>query len=164
MVIDKDVIVQMSQGDERAFSVVFRKFYPKVHRFAFMLLKNKDDADDVCQMIFEKVWNKRDKFRDINDFDSYLFITSKYTVLNYISAKKIVPLDIDNIPDIYSNSDSPHDFVVAKDTRLLIDMVIENLPKQRQVIYRMSREQNLKNEDIAQLLGIQKKTVENHLN
>lgn len=55
MEIDKEVILLMSQGDERAYRTMFHKFYPKVHRFVFMLLKNMDDADDVCQIIFEKI-------------------------------------------------------------------------------------------------------------
>lgn len=75
-----------------------------------------------------------------------------------------MPIDIDSLPDRYCNEFSPFEDVVAKDTQLLIDMVVENMPQQRQMIYRMSREQNLKNEEIALRLGIQKKTVENHLN
>ena len=164
MEIDKEVILQMSQGDQQAYEQVFRRFYPKVHRFVSMLLKNEDDADDVCQMIFLKVWNKREKFTGIADFDSYLFILAKYTVINFISTKHIIPIDIDSIPDPYANAASPHDDVVAKDTQLLIDMVVENMPQQRQTIYRMSREEHLKNDEIALRLGIQKKTVENHLN
>ena len=116
------------------------------------------------QADYIKVWNKREKFADIQDFDSYLFILAKYTVINYISSKHIIPIDIDSLPDRYANESSPHDDVVAKDTQLLIDMVVESMPQQRQQIYRMSREQHLKNEEIAQRLGIQKKTVENHLN
>ena len=164
MEIGKEVVLQMSQGDENAFGIVFRRFYPKVHRFVAMLLKNQDDADDVCQLIFEKVWRKRERFADIKDFDSYLFILAKYTVINYISTKRIIPIDIDSLPDHYVSSISPHEDVVAKDTQLLIDMVVENMPQQRQAIYRMSREQHLKNDEIALRLGIQKKTVENHLN
>lgn len=164
MEIDKNVILQMAQGDSKAFETVFRKFYPKINRFASMLLKNADDANDVCQIIFEKVWNKREKFANINDFDSYLFTLAKYTIISYISTKHIIPIDIDNIPDKYADNISPHDAVVAKDTQLLIDMIVENMPQQRQTIYRMSRELHLKNEEIATKLGLQKKTVENHLN
>ena len=75
-----------------------------------------------------------------------------------------IPIDIDSLSDSFSNATSPLDDVVAKDTQLLIDMVVENMPQQRQMIYRMSREQHLKNDEIAQRLGLQKKTVENHLN
>ena len=164
MEIEKKIIMLMSQGDKKAYETMFRCFYPKVHRFVSMLLKNEDDADDVCQLIFLKVWNKREKFADITDFDSYLFILAKHTVINYISSKYIVQIDIDSLPDRYADESSPHEDMVAKDTQLLIDMVVENMPPQRQAIYRMSREQHLKNDEIAQRLGIQKKTVESHLN
>ena len=164
MEIEKEIVVQLSQGNQKAFNIVFRQFYPKIHRFVSMLLKNKDDTDDVCQIIFEKVWKKREKFADVKDFDSYLFILAKYTVVNYISAKHIFPIDIDSLPDQYTSESSPLNDVVAKDTQLFIDMIVENMPQQRQMIYRMSREQHLKNEEIALRLGIQKKTVENHLN
>lgn len=162
--IDRETILLMSKGDKKAYETIFRRFYPKVHRFVAMLLKNKDDADDVCQLIFLKIWNKREKFTDIRDFDSYLFILTKYTVINYISSRHVMPIDIHSLPELCSNESSPFDDVVVKDTQLLVDMVVENMPQQRQMIYRMSREQHLKNEEIAQRLGVQKKTVENHLN
>lgn len=164
MEIDRETILLMSKGDKKAYETIFRRFYPKVHRFVAMLLKNKDDADDVCQLIFLKIWNKREKFTDIRDFDSYLFILTKYTVINYISSRHVMPIDIHSLPELCSNESSPFDDVVVKDTQLLVDMVVENMPQQRQMIYRMSREQHLKNEEIAQRLGVQKKTVENHLN
>ena len=78
MEIEKEVILLMSQGDEKAYGIMFRKFYPKVHRFVSMLLKNMDDADDVCQIIFEKIWRKRQKFAEIKDFDSYFYIGEIY--------------------------------------------------------------------------------------
>lgn len=164
MEIDRETILLMSKGDKKAYETIFRRFYPKVHRFVAMLLKNNDDADDVCQLIFLKIWNKREKFTDIRDFDSYLFILTKYTVINYISSRHVMPIDIHSLPELCSNESSPFDDVVVKDTQLLVDMVVENMPQQRQMIYRMSREQHLKNEEIAQRLGVQKKTVENHLN
>lgn len=128
MEIEKEVILLMSQGDEKAYGIMFRKFYAKVHRFVFMLLKSKDDADDVCQIIFEKIWRKRQKFAEIKDFDSYLFILTKYTVINYISTKRVIPIDIDSLPDQCANVASPHEEFVAKDTQLLIDMIVENMP------------------------------------
>ena len=69
MEIEKETILLMSKGDKKAYETMFRRFYPKVHRFVAMLLKNEDDADDVSQLIFLKVWNKREKFADIQNFD-----------------------------------------------------------------------------------------------
>ena len=164
MEIEKEVILLMSQGDEKAYGIihVFQQHGDEAMHFRIKLAEH--DADDVCQIIFEKIWKKRQKFAEIKDFDSYLFILAKYTVINYISTKRVIPIDIDSLPDQCANIASPHEEIVAKDTQLLIDMIVENMPPQRQTIYRMSREQHLKNEEIAQQLGLQKKTVENHLN
>jgi len=82
MEIDRETILLMSKGDKKAYETMFRRFYPKVHRFVAMLLKNKDDADDVCQLIFLKIWNKREKFTDVRDFDSYLFILTLKSASN----------------------------------------------------------------------------------
>ena len=54
--------------------------------------------------------------------------------------------------------------MIAKDLQLLIDMVVSEMPPKRKMIYQLSRIEGLSNEQIAEKLGIQKKTVENHLN
>ena len=47
MEIEKENNIIKSKGDKKAYETMFRRFYPKVHRFVAMLLKNEDDADDV---------------------------------------------------------------------------------------------------------------------
>ncbi|WP_373736107.1 sigma factor-like helix-turn-helix DNA-binding protein, partial [Bacteroides heparinolyticus] len=59
---------------------------------------------------------------------------------------------------------TPHDELIAKDLQLLMDMVVSKMPPKRKLIYELSRKKGLSNEQIAEKLGIQKKTVENHLN
>ena len=146
-------IRKLAAGDARMFGALYRIFFPKIHQFALMLLKNKQDADDV--------WLKREDFIGISNLDSYLFILSKNTIIDYISTKKNV--ESDEIPE-YVDAVTPHEKLIVSDIQLLIDMVVENMPEQRQAVYRMSREQYLKNDEIAIKLGLQKKTVENHLN
>lgn len=163
MNFDRKDIRKLANGDMHAFEALYRTFHPKIHQLALMLLKNSQDADDVCQIIFMKVWLRRENFLQVKDIDNYLFILSKNTIVSYLSSEKMKYSDSDEIPDD-TDSITPHENLVASDTQLLIDMVVENMPEQRQAIYRMSREQHLKNDEIAQRLGIQKKTVENHLN
>ena len=77
--------------------------------------------------------------------------------------KRIKNNNSNNIPQI-TDTTTPYENLVASDMQLLIDMIVGNMPEQRQIIYRMSREQLLNNKEIATKLRIQKKTVENHLN
>lgn len=86
------------------------------------------------------------------------------TIPNYITTKKVSRFTSeDNVPEI-SDEYTPYDKLIAKDLQLLIDMVVNEMPPKRKMIYKLSRIEGLSNEQIAEKLGIQKKTVENHLN
>ena len=83
---------------------------------------------------------------------------------SYITTKKVSRFTSeDNVPEI-SDEYTPYDKLIAKDLQLLIDMVVNEMPPKRKMIYKLSRIEGLSNEQIAEKLGIQKKTVENHLN
>ena len=99
----------------------------------------------------------------VNNFDSYMFTLSKYTILNYIEARHIIPVEIDDAPDV-SDTTTPYDEIVANDLKLLVDLTVSEMPPQRKQIFHLSRQEGLTNDEIAVKLGIQKKTVENHLN
>lgn len=81
---------------------------------------------------------------------------TKYTVFNYITTKKVSRFTSeDNVPEI-SDEYTPYDKLIAKDLQLLIDMVVNEMPPKRKMIYKLSRIKGLSNEQIAEKLGIQK--------
>lgn len=164
MIIEPEVVEEFACGSHKAFHEIFRKSYPRVYAFIRGLVKDTNDTEDLTQIVFIKLWDKRAMFLQVHHFDSYLFTLTKYTVFNYIAAKNVVPfVDDDNISDAQDDH-NPHDELVAKDLQLLIDMLVDSMPPQRKMIYQLSRVRGLSNEQIAEKLGIQKKTVENHLN
>ena len=163
MIFNQDEIKKLAEGDVRVFTALHQAFFPKIHQFALMLLKDNQDADDVCQIIFTKVWVKRENLSEVTNLDGYLFTLSKNSIIDYLSSKRIKNNNSNNIPQI-TDTTTPYENLVASDMQLLIDMIVGNMPEQRQIIYRMSREQLLNNKEIATKLRIQKKTVENHLN
>ena len=161
--IDKDTIDALAMGSRQAFQQVFSVFYPKVHVFALGFIKNEADADDITQMVFINLWTKREKLQGVENLDGYIYTVAKHTVLNFIASRRVT-IDIDCIAEPVTAGASPQEQIEASDMKLLIDMIVANMPPQRQTIYRMSREQGLNNDAIAEKLGLQKKTVENHLN
>ena len=99
----------------------------------------------------------------MENLDGYIYTVAKHTVLNFIASRRVT-IDIDCIAEPVTAGASPQEQIEASDMKLLIDMIVANMPPQRQTIYKMSREQGLNNDAIAEKLGLQKKTVENHLN
>ena len=164
MIISQDIIEELTEGNQEAFRIIFKAAYPQVRAFSLGLLKNDADADDIAQLVFIKLWTKRAMLAQVKNFDTYLYTITKNTVLNHIASRKALMIDITDIPNVSTDNVSPLDQIEAGDMQLLIDMVVENMPPQRQAVYRMSREEGLSNDQIAETLGLQKKTIENHLN
>ena len=154
MTISRDMIDELVAGSHKAFHTVFKATYPKVHAFSLGFTKNEADAADIAQLVFMKLWV----------FDTYLYTITKNTTLNHIASRKTFSVDIATVREMAAGNASPQELVEADDLQLLIDMVVDNMPSQRQAIYRMSREEGLSNEQIAEKMGLQKKTVENHIN
>lgn len=163
MDISQNTISQLVSGSQRAFHKVFITSYPKVFSFSLRLVKNRDDAEDIAQTVFIRLWTKRDLLINVQNLDSYLYSMVKHTVLNYIKSKRGITVDISKMNNITNSLSSPQEQIEAKDLKLLVDLIVENMPKQRRIIYKMSREQGMSNDDIALKMGLQKRTVENHI-
>lgn len=146
------------------FERLFRLYYPKVHKFAQMLLRNADDADDVSQMVFLKLWAARGRLAEVRNIDGYVFIVAKRAALGFIEAKKrrigVFGVGGEGIPD----GGTPHDDMVLSETRAFVEAIVSRMPRQRKAVFELSREIGMDNEQIAKRLGVRKKTVENHLN
>lgn len=163
MSIDNEILLKLAEGDHQAFKFIFRSYYSKIRAFSYGFLKDMDDADELAQLIFVKLWDKRMMLQNVRNFDSYLFMLAKHTVLNFIEARHMLPIADEEMP-VQPDNKTPFDDLIAHDLQLLVDLVVSNMPFQRRQIYRMSRELGMPNDEIAEKLGIQKKTVENHLN
>ncbi len=161
---EQELMYQLGRGDQTAFRTIFLRYYPKVRSFVLGLLQSEDDAEDLTQEIFAKLWIKRASFTEVQNFGVYLFVLSRNAAYNFLKARQAQREQLNVIPLEEEDNHSPHEDLVAKDLTLLIDMVVENMPPQRRLIYKLSREAGMSNGEIAEKLQLAKKTVENHLN
>ena len=164
MVINHDIIEELTEGNQEAFRMVFKAAYPQVRAFSKGFTKNDADADDIAQQVFIKLWTKRAILANVRNFETYLYTITKNTVLNHMASQKAFMVDISDVRNLSTENTSPLEQIEASDLQLLIDMTVENMPPQRQAVYKLSRVEGLSNDQIAERLGLQKKTVENHLN
>lgn len=160
---EKEYIIRIANGDSKAFDFIFMLYYPKVKNFIFGLIKNEEDARDLAQDIFFKIWNGKEKLPEIEYFKTYLFQMSRNAVYdtfrqrqkenNYIAISEIDTTDTLLIDEK----------IEALDLELLINLLIENMPEQRRKVFVMSRHEGLKNDEISEKLNISKRTVETHI-
>lgn len=158
---EERVLMERTAGDRSAFRSLFNVYYPVVHGFMRSILQTKEDASDVAQEVFIKLWLMRAALPDITSLRFYLYRMSLNQTINFMKKNKF--------RNSYVLADIPYDQMVEevidmKDKEAFIASVVERMPEQRRKVFVMSRFENRSNDEIASMLHIKKKTVENHLN
>lgn len=159
-----NLVFQIQQDSEYAFKQLYQIYYAKVVSFITGIIKERDIAKDLAQDIFINLWLNRKKLDISKNIQNYIFVASRNAAINYL--KKELAFShgtIEAIQEDVRTSDTAEDNLFAKEISLLIEMVVSEMPKQRQLIYRLSKEQGLSNEEIASKLGISKRSVENQI-
>lgn len=150
----------------RDFLEIYRAFYGKVFTFVLSLVRSKANAQDITQNIFMKLWKNRKKLEHIKSMDDYLFILSKNACMDYFrkaSRKKEIATDVFDEFLLSRIVSSPVKRIDALSDIEELRHVIESLPSKRRDIFIMSRFDGLSNDEIASILGVSKKTVENQI-
>jgi RNA polymerase sigma-70 factor (ECF subfamily) len=123
-----------------------------------------DTTEDIIQEIFLKLWKDRTELENITTFDAYLFRMAKNYAINAFKAKARQTLLYAEYFETLHLEDCSTDHKVQFDeTQTLLTQIVENLPPQQKLIFKLSREQHLKHDEIAEMLQISPLTVKNHI-
>lgn len=146
---------------EQAFDALVRTHYERLGNLAFRYLKSDGAAEDAVQEVLLKVWRRREMLR-MDDPLPYLYQAVRNECLMMLRRRQrwvMTELDTESLsPANDSSSDA-----VANDIAAAAARAVESLPERCRLIYTMSREQGLGYADIARILGISRKTVENQM-
>lgn len=150
--------------DKRQFEQLFKSHFAYLCNFANQYVHDKDAAQDICQKVFIRLWEKRADMDISQSIKSYLFTSVKNRCLNYIRDNKkyrsrLLDLDCGDV-DIAMEDD---DHFAEAELQAKIDRVLDSLPPKCRQVFEMSRFEQLKYREIAQELDISQKTVEAHM-
>jgi RNA polymerase sigma-70 factor (family 1) len=158
------IILQLKEGSKDAFRSLFETFGPKIHAFAKSYLKNDEDAEELLQDVFLKLWEIRASLDSSKNIKSFLFKICVNLIYDFIRRKNIEQAYLD-----YSGQNHPsfgentwHE-VIYNDMLRNLETFVSAMPEQRQRIFRMSKEEGLSNDEIAQQLNLSRRTIENQL-
>ncbi|WP_300597650.1 RNA polymerase sigma-70 factor [Niabella sp.] len=155
-------------NDEQAFDELFRMFYPALLSYAQSCLKNKPVAEEICVDVMLKLWSNRKMLGTINNISNYLYVAVKHAVISYMRTsgyqreKGNISLQEagEHLPFELSNQETR---VISRETLDQINKAINELPDRCRLIFKLIKEDGLKYAEVATLLEISTKTVENQL-
>lgn len=156
-------LIALSKGNTQAFDCVFFLYYPKVKTFIYSLLDNEEEAEDLAQDTFIKLWTARTQLSQVQNINAYIYQTAKHVLYTFLDKKTNThTVGIDSVQDTPS-LEQVEEIVYSHELESLINRAIDNMPPQRKQIFCMSRKQGISNEEISQRLNISKRTVETHI-
>lgn len=160
---EEHILKEIASGDVKAFEQLFFAYQPRLVNFLVGLTHDKEISRDIAQDLFLSLWKDRKKLKDVRSFSSYLFQMARFTVYDYFDRLAVSEKYTNEFLLEASISQSEEEALFARELQRIIDYTVEHMSPQRKLIYQMSREQGLSNDEIATRLHISKRTVENHL-
>jgi len=162
----EDLEALLKEGHEFAFETVYRLYNDKLFHIAKNYLANKENAEEITQNVFLKLWQKIDKLSEINNINSYLFTLTKNACLNFLKHEKIKARHLESKKktiNINFLKNSTASLLLENELREKIMDSIALLPEKCREVFIQSRIEGLKSEEIAKMFAISKRTVDNHL-
>ena len=162
---DRELGKRIRRGDKQAFDRMYELYAQRLYGFSISILKNKEDAKEVVQETFLKIWNKRQTINPKRSFKAYLFTISYHIITDLLKERSSSVNFQEYLKENFTaDSARTDDWVNFEELKVKLNHLVNKLPHKRKQIYLLSREEGLSHFEIAQKLGISVKTVENQIN
>jgi RNA polymerase sigma-70 factor (family 1) len=161
---EKDLLAQVSAGDEAAFTRLFEHYSDSVYKAAWWYLKSHALAQEIVQEVFIKVWNKKADLRQVLSFYPWLSTMTKNYIIDYLRSMSSKALTQQAWADDMPVEENSADYKArTSQYERLLEQAIQRLPSQQRKIYRLARMDGLSYDEIGQHLSLSPFTVKTHM-
>lgn len=161
--ISSEILEQLRLGSHEAYQTVYLYWRKPIYLLLLKLTGSDEDAEDITQDVFIKVWENHHKVDPAKNIKSLLYLIARHSAIKHFDKRKARNnYSSQTIPDEI-DFESSYDIIVAKETALLKEAALSRMPKLRQRIYVLYVEEGMSAEDIARRLDIKKETVYNNM-
>ena len=164
IISDDKLIAGLRNSEEPVFAVVFDIYKTKLYSFAWRFLKDRTLCEEIVQETLITLWANRLELDPKYPLGPYLYTIARRLTLNILRNAATADAAREKL---WMNLNEAHneteDTVLLADLEQFIEETVAKLPKQQQLIFKLSRYEGLTHEQIAAKLNISKNTVNNHL-
>jgi RNA polymerase sigma-70 factor, ECF subfamily len=157
---------RVKDSDTEAFRVLFDRYQPIMFRQVLFSTRQADPAHDIVQETFVRIWARRASLRPHQSFLALALSICHNLVLDSVKHRKVRERLEEEVPrPALSEGDDPYEALQRSLLEEQLSMVInENLGERCRTVFLLSRFEEMTHREIAELLGVSPKTVENQIN
>ena len=159
---ESSLVHNLSKGNLLAFNTLYKYYSDRLYRFALGYLKSEDEAEELVQEVFTRIWEKRADLKKELSFKSFLFTIAFNIIMKHFRTKShlseyfesVISTDLDNQTFQKINYDSLYQY---------ISELVNQLPNRQREIFIKSRFEGNSIKEISDELKVSHKTIENQL-
>jgi len=158
-----ELFQQLTSGDEKAFEQIFHHYFPFIVSFVLKITHTQHTAEEIAQEAFLRLWQRREEFQQISNVRAWLYRVSANLAFDHLKKEanhnQLIRFYCQR-PGDYDDTEKMFDL---KQSKAIIADVVNHLPEQQKMAYRLSREEGLNHQEIADKMNISANTVKNHI-
>ena len=161
---DNELVEKLRKGDVNDFDQVYLKYAGKLYAFSFKYLKTKDEAEELVQSVFLKVWENQRTLKSDTSFKSFLFSIAYHEICNLFRQRSYLRKFMES--SLISNREASVEAEEQIDAQFIsehLDRIIAKLPEKQRIIFKKSRQEGKPSREIAADMGLTAGTVDNYL-
>jgi RNA polymerase sigma-70 factor (family 1) len=160
-----ELLERLAAGDEKAFNTIYRSYNSVIFSAAIVYLKDIDEARDIVQQVFVKLWEKRVMATNIENFQNYIIVTARNLIYDQFRKKSAETKVVTELAKIKYSSpvQTGANSAETKEYARIFDAAIGQLPPQQKKVYQMVQEEQLSYKEIAATMNLSVFTVKSHL-
>ena len=159
----EELCARVRAGDQRAFDTLFLQHYTQLCAFVNSYLHAPDDAEEVVQTVFHRIWQGHSSWNPKGGGRAYLFAACRNQALHVLEHELMVSRSSSHVAEVvrgYGRATSLDDDMDTAASNARLRAAIAELPERRRRVVVLRLQYQLANAEIAQVLGISVKGVE----
>ena len=158
---ETEIVIQMQQGKEEAFDLLFDTYKNKAFRLAYLISGSYTDSEDIVQEAFIKYWRQENNFNDEIALKTYLYKSIRNGCLNQLRHENVRKKYFESLPDDWESEDYFMENVIKEEVANIVLQEINKLSEtSRKILFKAL--DGYSNEEIAEELGVSVNTVKTH--
>ena len=162
---DRELVQTIRGGDADAFEQLVRRKTSKVYALCYRVIGNAEDAKDISQLVFIKLWENLEKYDPAYAFDTWLYRMVTNVAIDFMRNKQSRENAVNsNLRLVKTSFDAEQGVVVQhKEVENVFNEVSSRLSPKQKTIFIMNQMDDMPSSEIAKVLGCRESTVRNHL-
>ncbi len=162
---DRHLVDTIRGGDAQAFELLVRRKTPKVYALCYRIIGNAEDAKDISQLVFIKLWENLEKYDQRYAFDTWLYRMVTNVAIDFIRSRQSRDNAVNSTLRLVKTSTEADQGVTVqrKEVEAIFNDISASLSPTQKAIFVMREMDDLPSAEIAKVLGCRESTVRNHL-